>query len=241
MLCSDKRIRGKSMHVNEISRQQFSKFASRNFQGRMVLTERGLVLGAGTLLAKLDGKARPIEADQERIWTLLAVAYGEKISQAVFGSLRRVAKHWKSGDKSLATIHLAQMGLPDIGEDAVYRLSLAAELIDAGVAPRELARELGFDPAADLAKYNPDQPRVPAGNHRLSGEWSKDGASGSTLTEGRSAAENSGPVNKERNLPKDAVVVTRPDGTTIDDPSSPTGKLTYGSAASKFSGGLRGW
>jgi hypothetical protein len=59
MLCWDKRIRGKSMHVNEISRQQFSKFASRGFQGRMVLTERGLVLGAGTLLAKLDGRALP--------------------------------------------------------------------------------------------------------------------------------------------------------------------------------------
>ncbi len=36
------------MHVNDISRQQFSKFASRGFQGRMTLMERGLVLGAGT-------------------------------------------------------------------------------------------------------------------------------------------------------------------------------------------------
>jgi hypothetical protein len=81
------------MHINEISGQQFSKFASRGFQGRMVLTERGLVLGAGTLVAKLAGKALPIEA-QERIWTLLAVTYGEKISQAVFGTLRRVAKQY---------------------------------------------------------------------------------------------------------------------------------------------------
>jgi hypothetical protein len=71
---------------------------------------------AGTLLAKLDDNALPIEADQERIWTLLAVACGEKISRAVLGSLRRVAKHWQGGDKSLAAIHLAQTGLPDIGE-----------------------------------------------------------------------------------------------------------------------------
>jgi hypothetical protein len=61
--------------------------------------------------------------------------------------------------------------LPDIGEDAAYRLSLAAELIDAGVAPRELAQELGFDPPAGLVKYDPDQPRVPAGSGRESGEW----------------------------------------------------------------------
>jgi hypothetical protein len=60
MLCSDKHIRGKSMHVNEISRQQFSKFASRGFQGRMTSTGQGLVLGGGTLLAKLDDKALPI-------------------------------------------------------------------------------------------------------------------------------------------------------------------------------------
>ena len=65
----------------------------------MTLTGQGLVLGAGTMLAKLDDKAVPIEADQERIWTLLSIAYGDEISQAVFGSLRRVAKHWQGGDK----------------------------------------------------------------------------------------------------------------------------------------------
>jgi hypothetical protein len=120
MLRSDKCIRGKSMHINDISRQQFSKIASRGLAGRMTLTGQGLVLGAGTVLAKLDDKAHPIVADQERIWTLLSVAYGEKTSRAVLGSLRRVAKHWQGGDKSLTAIHLAQMGLPDIGEDAAY-------------------------------------------------------------------------------------------------------------------------
>jgi hypothetical protein len=72
------------MHVNDISRQQFSKIASRGFQGRMALTRQGLVLGAGTLLAKLDDNALPIEAEQQRIWMLLSVAYGEEIS-VVFG------------------------------------------------------------------------------------------------------------------------------------------------------------
>jgi hypothetical protein len=133
------------MYINDISRQQFSKIASRRFESRMTLTGQGLVLGARTLLATLDGKALPIEAEQKRIWTLLSVAYGEKISQAVFGSLRRVAKHWKGGDKCLAAIHLAQMGLPGIGEDAAYRLVLAAELLDAGVAPGWLARKLGLN------------------------------------------------------------------------------------------------
>jgi len=60
MLCSDNRIRGESLQVNYISRQQFSKIASRRFQGRMTLTERGLIFGAGTLLApgKFPGRCR---------------------------------------------------------------------------------------------------------------------------------------------------------------------------------------
>jgi hypothetical protein len=127
------------------------------------------------------------------------------------------------------------MGLPDIGEDAAYRLSLAAKLIDAGVAPRDLARELGFDLPAGLLKYNPDQPRVPAGSGKESGEWTSSGdaasgdGAGSTLTEGRSAGtgrgargENHGKVHP---VGGDAILVTRPDGTAIDDPTSPNGKL----------------
>jgi hypothetical protein len=86
------------------------------------------------------------------------------------------------------------MGLPDIGKDAAYRLALAAELLDAGLAPRELARELEIDLPADLIKYDPDEPRVPAGSGRESGQWtSGDAAAGgdaSTLTEGRSAARS---------------------------------------------------
>jgi hypothetical protein len=50
------------------------------------------------------------------------------------------------------------------------------------------------------------------------------GGDASSLVEGRSASANGG-VHQEYTLPKDAVAVTRPDGTTIDDPKSPTKKL----------------
>jgi hypothetical protein len=221
---------GDFMHADSAPRQTFGKNSSRGFAGRITLTGQGLVLGAGTVLAKLDDKTLSVEAEQERIWALLSVAYGEEVPHAVLGSLRRVAKHWQSGDKCLAAIHLAHMGLPDIGEDAAYRLALAAELIDAGIAPRELAQELGLSPVQfDVSKYDENQPRVPAGSGRESGQWTSSGdaasgdAAGSPLIEGRSAAgANSGKVNVVRDLPKDAIVVTRPDGTTIDDPKFPT-------------------
>jgi hypothetical protein len=203
------------MHVNDISRQQFSKIASRGFRGRMTLTDQGLVLGAGTLLAKLDDKALPIEAEQERIWTLLAVAYGHGVPLAVLGSLRRVAKHWHAGDKSLAAIHLAQMGLPDVGEDAAYRLSLAAELIDAGVAPREPGsvrhKQIRRESAARAGRKRERKRPGPRGTPR---RWLKAGRRVSMAELSRIC-----PTHGCRRCHP------RPDGSTIYDPDSTTKKL----------------
>ena len=53
------------------------------------------------------------------------------------------------------------------------------------MTPRALMKGLGLDPAAldALEKYNPDQPRVPAGSGRASGRWgSGGGASGAAPT-----------------------------------------------------------
>jgi hypothetical protein len=49
---------------------------------------------------------------------------------------------------------------------------VADELIEAGVAPAALMKAQGFDPAPlALLKYSPEQPRVPAGSGRESGQW----------------------------------------------------------------------
>jgi hypothetical protein len=199
----------------------------RRHHQKMTVTEHGLVLGAGTLLAKMGDSGLCLDGEEERILTLFAIAFRGNVPDRMLGSLRRVSKHWQGGDKCLAAIHLAQMGLPDIGEDAAYRLSLAAELIEAGVTPRELARELGLNPVQfDISKYDENQPRVPAGSGRASGQWTSSGdTAGPALIEGRSAGADSGKPNHVHGVPKDAIVVTRPDGTTIDDPDSPAKKL----------------
>ncbi|MGH6839211.1 MAG: hypothetical protein ACREDT_10525 [Methylocella sp.] len=202
----------------------------RHVRHEMTVTEQGLLLGDGTLLAKMEGDGLCLEGEEERILTLLAVAYGRNIPAATLGSFRRASKHWQSGDKCLAAIHLAQNGLGKLDAAGAYRLSLAAKLIEVGMTPRELARELGLRLPADLIKYDPDQPRVPAGSGRESGQWtSGDAAAGgdaSVLTEGRSAATVSDKVHVVYDLPKDAIVVTRPeDGTAIEDQYSLNGKL----------------
>jgi hypothetical protein len=144
------------------------------------------------------------------------------------GQLRRGSKHWQSGDKCLAAIHLAQSGLGKLDSEAAYRLPLAAELIDAGVTPRELRRELGLGPVQfDISKYDENQPRVPAGSGPTSGEWTV--ADAGTIMTGVASeyvATHSGKeVNRVRDLPKDAVVVVRPDGVPVEDPTSANGML----------------
>lgn len=59
-------------------------------------------------------------------------------------------------------------GLPKGDETGAYRLLLAVTALKKGVSPIELMKALGFSRAArDLEKYNPDQPRVPAGSGRM--------------------------------------------------------------------------
>ena len=105
--------------------------------------------------------------------------------------------------------------------------------------PRDLARELGLGQPG-VSKYSDSQPRVPAGNGRASGQWAggQGAAAGGVdapLVEGRSASvaidrrratgRTPEDIHHVHEIPKDAVAVMRPDGATVDNPKSPTGKL----------------
>jgi hypothetical protein len=99
----------------------------------------------------MEGDGVCLDGEEGRMLTLLAVAYGRNVPKATLGSFRWASKHWQSGDKYLAAIHLAQNGLGKLDAQGAYRLSLAAELIDAGIAPRKLAPQLGLSlPRFDL-------------------------------------------------------------------------------------------
>lgn len=190
------------------------------------MTTRGLVLDARTLVAKFDGLGDCLADEDQRAATLLSVAWRHEASHVAIDVLQRVAKHWRSGDKCLAAIHLAQSGLPEIDLDSAYQLALAEALLDAGLSPRRLAQELGLDlDQPGVSKYDENQPRTPPGNGRESGRWTSAGGAGSAQIEGRSAGTAPGGINRVLELPKDAIVVTLPDGTTIRDPDSPAGKL----------------
>ncbi len=144
--------------------------------------ETGLVLGAGTGLARMDKSSRrlALDADHERLLALLSITYRRPVSPATLEPIEAAATYWGRGEKALAAFRLSDANLPPLAPpNDTYRLGLAETLLDQGLSPAELMRELGLDASAlDLGKYNPDQPRVPAGNGRESGRWGPGGGSG---------------------------------------------------------------
>ncbi len=132
--------------------------------------------------------------DPGRVLALLSVAAGRPVdvARAVAG-IEAAAGHWARGDGALANIRLLFAGLPRLVKPAdAERLAAAASLLDHGMTPRRLMAELDLDTApldeadASLAKYNPDQPRVPTGDGAASGRWI--GADGAFGPAGRSGS-----------------------------------------------------
>jgi hypothetical protein len=150
---------------------------ARRLHPRMEITGGGLTLGAGTVLAWIakDKRGRPRFAldDEPRAFALLATAYERPVDVRLLTKLRRAAELWNDGEKALAHIKLAHASLPPCGEVQALRLFVADELIETGVAPAVLMKAQGFDPAPlNVLKFNPAQPRWPAGSGRDSGRWS---------------------------------------------------------------------
>jgi len=139
----------------------------------------GLVLGADTVLAPADQHgAIVVEGREAELLTLLSVAYGEPMGEAALGHIRRAAFRWNEGEVALADVHLALTRLPRLKAPlaASRRLIAAEELLREGLAPDSLLKALGMTGAAveTILKYSADQPRVPAGSGRTSGQWTDD-------------------------------------------------------------------
>jgi hypothetical protein len=88
---------------------------------------------------------------------------------------------------------LATLGRLPRPRDAARRLFLADKLLEAGSEPETILRALDLDPDEVLTRaYNPDQPRVPAGSGRESGQWTSENSSGGETAEGAPVGERQG-------------------------------------------------
>lgn len=147
-----------------------------NFQETVALAAAGVTLGSDTRLIRFDARTGrlAIAADSARCLALLAiVAPGARLDPATILHLEAAAGYWERGEKALANLRLAFAGLPRLRDAAdAARLRAAEYLLDHGLTPRELLRELDIDASPlDLRKYDPNQPRVPAGQGKDSGRW----------------------------------------------------------------------
>ncbi len=143
------------------------------------MTDAGLVVGAGTSLMRMreDWFGHPqlaLAEDRERALALYCVAFQRRPPPNFLRHLASASGHWPH-DKALANLRLVFAQLPRLANEAdAWRLHLAAALLDDDFPPSRLLSELGFAPL-DFRKYDPDQPRVAAGNGRQSGEWGSTG------------------------------------------------------------------
>jgi hypothetical protein len=172
-----------------------AKWAAHRAHSRMHLAptfaDGGLFLGAQTNLAVSTSGARTVskknpQVDEARLAALLSAAYGRPIGDTTLGYLRRAIETHVQGDVLRASTHLALAGLGklDPPEAGAYRAFIADELMLAGATPRDILRALDFDPSQidRVEKYSSDQPRVPAGNGRPSGQWTRGGNAGTAGT-----------------------------------------------------------
>jgi hypothetical protein len=149
----------------------------------MRFADAGLVIGAGTVLVPANAPPRDIAVDvtDPRLLALLAAAHLRHTPASALTHIRRAADRWRAGDNALAAMHLALSRLDRLEHPVAdaYRLFLADGLLEAGFDADTIVKAMDLDapPGAQaFSKYSPDQPRVPAGSGRASGQWT-DGAS----------------------------------------------------------------
>ncbi len=148
-------------------------------------TREGPRLGAATLLAR--GSAR----EDGRLLALLSVAVGYAVSANVLKHLVCAEAEFERGDLAKSAMHVALTGLPALtGSAGARRHHIAAGILDhAFLTPLGLLKACEFDcrEIESLAKYNPDEPRVVAGNPD-GGQWTSSGdAAGPSRSTDRSA------------------------------------------------------
>lgn len=153
------------------------------------MTEAGLVLGAGSILVRMgtgaDGAQHlALDIDEDRLLALLSVAEGGPVlRRQALPPIEAAAAHWQGRDKALANLRLAFADLPRLRHPTdADRVALAEHLLDAGMAPNALMKELWPGSASDRLdkhNYNRDQPRVPAGSGDEGGQWTS-GVTGSS-------------------------------------------------------------
>jgi hypothetical protein len=147
-----------------------------------------LMLGAQTeiAVARKAGLADSTSARERdaRMIALLSAAYGAPVSDSALAYLRRALEKRTEGDALLASTHLAMAGYWPLRNPlaAARRVFFSDGLMNRGATPAMILAALDLDPRRldALERFDPSQPRVPAGNGVESGRWTRNGVATSS-------------------------------------------------------------
>lgn len=131
-------------------------------------------LCAGRLIRHPLTVAAKLDRAPDRLEALLAIAFRRRLAPHLLQHIVEAAQDSFRGDQGLANMRLALAGLSRLpaAEDLPQRLAMADVLLADGMTPSDLLRALELEGVGDgLVKYDPGQPRVPAGSGQESGRW----------------------------------------------------------------------
>lgn len=166
------------MTPDALREQWRARRANAPLRAEMTFEDGALVLGAGAILAK-TAAASDGASDDARLAALLGVAHRRPVAPRALAHIRRAIVKKREGETTLALIHLALSSVAKLERPAegARRLFIADELMKAGIAPGAVIdafKRFGGTLDDLERRYDPDQPRVPAGNGRESGQWTSD-------------------------------------------------------------------
>lgn len=164
--------------IDILKKQWKDEARHRPFHPYLHIDDEGLSLGAGTLLAPMTedragASVLALDGEEARILALLSLGYRKPIPITVLKFIKRASMQWAKGEKAIAHFKLAYARLPRFETtDEAKHLFYADGFLNLGVSPRALMRAHRRDPRElYLLKYSADQPRVPPGQGRQSGQW----------------------------------------------------------------------
>lgn len=148
--------------------EDWRRASERGIERHLTVTKEGIVLGAGTVIAKRRNDAEmacEIDGREEEILALIGAAYGQSISPGLISHLRRADRAYRGGDPVTAQIHIAFTGLGGLEDEklASFRLFLADRLLRSQLGAEDLLAALSDDasPSDELRKASPNDPKHP--------------------------------------------------------------------------------
>ena len=156
--------------VRKLHAKATAALPRRRFYKTLTPSHAGITLGPETAVVK----GATLHGQERRALALLSAAHNRPVDPVILRHFEAAERLTRQGQPVAAMIALIHSGFSPLPEtepergEAIWRLFAAGELLDAGYDPWDLVRAWGYGEA--LAKFNPDQPRVPAGQSD-GGQW----------------------------------------------------------------------